>query len=241
MGAEKCNAVVLRYADYKEADRMLTLFSREEGKLSAAIKGVKKQSSKLRNGAELFALGEYVFNDKAGRLTVIGYTSMDSFYPIREDLVRLWCATLATNMVETVATTQPEPELFDCLVYALSLFAYNDGAHPLAILNGFMLAFCGINGIYPDTGACSHDGRIYYRYYRNGFVCRECAGERYIKLDGQTLQIISATDATPSDKLAMLCLLSEHQLKALYNVLSEHISYCLDKTFKAASFLQSII
>ena len=140
MGIEKCDAVVLRFADYKEADRMLTLFSRQDGKLSAAIKGVKKQKSKLRNGAELFALGEYTFNDKSGRLTVTGYDLLDTFYPLREDIVRLWCATLTVNAVETVATVQPEPELFDVLVFTLTQLAYNDAVAPLASLKNSLSA-----------------------------------------------------------------------------------------------------
>ncbi len=242
MGAEKCNAVVLRYADYKEADRMLTLFSREEGKLSAAIKGVRKQNSKLRNGAELFSLGEYIFNNKAGRLTVIGYTPMDSFYPIREDLVSLWCATLAVNMVETVSTVQPDHEMFDCLVFTLSQLAYNDAVAPLAVLNTFLMEFSAINGIYPNVNACRHDAdKIYYRSGGNGFVCRECANASYIKTDIQSFKVVLNVDIPKEERLEMLKNLDGGQHKVLFKIFTHHISFCLDKNFKAVAFLESIL
>ena len=57
MSSLKCTAIVLRFADYKDADRMVTLFSRQQGRISASVRGVKKQNSKLRAGAELFSLG----------------------------------------------------------------------------------------------------------------------------------------------------------------------------------------
>lgn len=242
MAIEKCDAVVLRFADYKEADRMLTLFSRQEGKLSAAIKGVKKQKSKLRNGAELFALGEYTFNDKSGRLTVTGYDLIDTFYPLREDIVRLWCATLAVNAVETVATVQPEPELFDTLVFTLSQLAYNDDVAPLAILSYFFINLLSIGGIYPVMSACTCQGdKLYYNPKRNGFVCRSCAGQEYIRLDEKCIQVLNKQDADAKALISELAALDEGSVTALYKVLVAHASFCLDKHFKAAAFLDTLL
>ena len=45
---EKFDALVLRTADYGEYDRMLTLFTLQKGKLSAAAKGVRRAGAKLR-------------------------------------------------------------------------------------------------------------------------------------------------------------------------------------------------
>lgn len=242
MGIEKCDAVVLRFADYKEADRMLTLFSRQEGKISAAIKGVKKQKSKLRNGAELFALGEYTFNDKAGRLTVTGYDLMDTFYPLREDIVRLWCATLCVNAVETVATSQPEPELFDTLVFALSQLAYNEKASPLACLDCFFIGVLSIGGIFPVLNACACSGeKLYYSPKRNGFVCRDCKEPEYIRLDEKCMGILKNEGLGRDELFEMLTAVDEASLKGLYRVLVAHASYCLDKHFKSADFLDTVL
>ena len=242
MGIEKCNAVVLRFADYKEADRMLTLFSREEGKLSAAIKGVKKQKSKLRSGAELFALGEYVFNDKAGRLTVTGYTSLDTFYPIREDLERLWCATLAVNAVETVATVQPEPELFDSLVFSLSQLAYNDSVTSVAIINCFFMRLLDNSGIYPVMQACSCNGeKLYYNRAKSGFACKDCATNGYIALESKSIDVLNHTDWDNNRLLLELNSLEASQQKKIFKILTDHASFCLDKRFKAVTFLESIM
>ncbi|MDD4753342.1 MAG: DNA repair protein RecO, partial [Desulfitobacteriaceae bacterium] len=43
-------ALILRARDYGEADKILTLYTREQGKVSAIAKGVRKPKSRLRGG-----------------------------------------------------------------------------------------------------------------------------------------------------------------------------------------------
>ena len=57
----KIQAIVLNKVDYKDNDRVLTLFSPQKGRVTVSCKGVKKQNSKLRAGSELFAFGTYIY------------------------------------------------------------------------------------------------------------------------------------------------------------------------------------
>ena len=66
----KTDAIVLRAADYKDADKILTLLTPSAGKLTAGIKGVKKSGAKLAFSAQPFAFCEYVLAQKGGRYTV---------------------------------------------------------------------------------------------------------------------------------------------------------------------------
>ena len=50
------NAIVLKSVDYKDNDKILTLYSPEKGKITAGIKGVKKSGAKLKFASEPFAL-----------------------------------------------------------------------------------------------------------------------------------------------------------------------------------------
>ena len=54
----KVDAIVIRTADYGESDRMLTLFTLQRGKLSAAAKGVRKAGAKQRFAAHPFCFAE---------------------------------------------------------------------------------------------------------------------------------------------------------------------------------------
>lgn len=64
-------AIVLRYANYRDNDRMLTLFSPTRGRLEALARGCRKPKSPLVSGSEIFALGDYALYEKNGRNTVV--------------------------------------------------------------------------------------------------------------------------------------------------------------------------
>lgn len=51
-------AIVLRYANYRDNDRMLTLFSPTKGRIEALARGCRKPRSPILNASELFALGD---------------------------------------------------------------------------------------------------------------------------------------------------------------------------------------
>ena len=72
MGELKCEGIVLRYADYKDADRMLTLLTPDCGIISVSAKGVRRQKAKLRYAAELFTYGNYMLSNKNGRYALTG-------------------------------------------------------------------------------------------------------------------------------------------------------------------------
>ena len=63
-------AIVLRHADYREHDRMLTLLSPSMGRVEALCRGCKRPQSPLLAASEWFALGENVLFSGKGHMTV---------------------------------------------------------------------------------------------------------------------------------------------------------------------------
>ena len=57
---EKINALMIRSVDYADNDKILSLFSLEQGVISAKIRGVKKAGAKLKFAAEPFCFAEYI-------------------------------------------------------------------------------------------------------------------------------------------------------------------------------------
>ena len=57
-------AIVLRTVDYGEADRVVTLFTRDHGKLSALARGARKSVKRFGAALGLFGVGEAVLVDK---------------------------------------------------------------------------------------------------------------------------------------------------------------------------------
>ena len=99
-------AIVLRHVNYRDNDRMVTLFSPSRGRIDAVIRNCRKPRSHNLNAGELFALGDYMLCESGGRMTVTSVRLIETFYGLRKDYERLTCATWAAGLTETVI----EPE-----------------------------------------------------------------------------------------------------------------------------------
>ncbi len=84
------DALVLRTTNYGENDRMVTLLSAGHGKMSAAMKGVRKAGAKLNFAAQHFCFAEFTLAERAGRHTVTGASLYDGFYSLREDMAKYY-------------------------------------------------------------------------------------------------------------------------------------------------------
>ena len=98
----KTDALVLRAADYGENDKIITLFSLQYGKISAALKGVKKAGAKLKFAAQPFCFAEFVLAKKGEHNTVTSASLTDGFYPLREDIGKFYAAASLAGICDSV-------------------------------------------------------------------------------------------------------------------------------------------
>lgn len=174
----KADALVLRTADYGESDRMLTLFTLQQGKLSAAAKGVRKAAAKLRFAAQPFCFAEYVLAKRGERCTVIGATLTDGFYPLREDISKFYAAAALVGVLDAVL---PEgvvnEELFLRAVNALGQMC--EGSEEETLIS-FLLKVLELSGYMLTFERCADcggklSGRIWFDMQSGCFYCGECA------------------------------------------------------------------
>ena len=91
----RTEAIVLKRTDFGEADRLLTLFSKDLGKISAIAKGARKPQSRKTGHVELFMRSKF-FIAKGRNLDIITQAEMvDPHAPLREDLLRVSLASYA--------------------------------------------------------------------------------------------------------------------------------------------------
>jgi len=112
----KTEAIVVQTLDYKDDDKLLTLFSPTLGKITAGIRGVKKPKAKLAFASQPFCFAEYVLAEKGGRYTVISAYLHESFFELRTDLERYFSACA---MAEAVRELSLENERYESLFVAL--------------------------------------------------------------------------------------------------------------------------
>lgn len=174
-------AIVLRYVNYRDNDRMLTLFSPTRGKLEVMCRGCRRPKSPLLNASELFALGDYELYQKADRLTVTNVSLTEMFYPLRQDFDRLAVGTYLLNLCElAIQPGENAQELFMLLLHTLSRLTFTDQEwRPL--LCGFLAHFAACEGYQPELEDCVHCGRPlsddeprFMDLRSGGLCCRAC-------------------------------------------------------------------
>lgn len=120
-------AVLLKSGDYQENDKILRLFTLEEGVVTAAIKGVKKPAAKLKFGCQPFAFCEYTLvTGKSGFNTVTNCKALEDFFSISSDYEKFTAGSLLLECADAAAGENKNEELFIMLLKAIKEILYGN-------------------------------------------------------------------------------------------------------------------
>ncbi len=112
--------IVLQRQDFGEADRILTLFTPEHGKLRVIAKGVRRLTSRKKGHLEPFTYSSLLIARGRDLDIVTQAETIRSFRELREDLVRLTYASYVAELVNRFTEEQDENRpLFDLLLRTL--------------------------------------------------------------------------------------------------------------------------
>jgi DNA repair protein RecO (recombination protein O) len=175
----RTQAVVLKRMDLGEADRIVTLFSRDEGKIRAVAKGVRRTTSRSAGHLEPFTLSDVLF--AVGReLDVISQAdTLEAFRNLRENLELTTHAYYLAEVVDLLTADRIEnAAVFDTLV---------DGLHNLdnavdvkLVLIAFQLRLLDALGYRPELRECVscrsqiEPERNYFSALTGGVLCPVC-------------------------------------------------------------------
>ena len=182
------NAIVLRRANYRENDRMLTLFSPTMGRVDALCRGCRRPKSRLLAAGELFCTGEYVLFQSGERYTVVSCQVSDTYYALRADYDRLSHGMYALELC--AAAVQPGQEnerLFLLLLRTLAHLCYG-ASEPRRVTAVFLMGLTSLLGFRPQVGRCVRCGEAVpaqdagedeacgaFSAQQGGVLCRACA------------------------------------------------------------------
>ncbi|HEY1319121.1 MAG TPA: DNA repair protein RecO, partial [Streptosporangiaceae bacterium] len=186
MGLYRDDGIVLRTQDLGEADRIVTILTRRNGRVRAVGKGVRR--TKSRFGARLEPFTHVDLLLYTGRsLDII--TQADTIRPYGEPL---WSDypryTSGTAMLETTERFTPEekePALRQFLLLVGGLRALGEGRHSARlVLDAFLLRSLAVAGYAPALRECAvcgtpdepagDGGSRVFAIAAGGLTCRNC-------------------------------------------------------------------
>ncbi len=189
MSTEKADAIVLRTVEFMETSLVLTLFTREFGKVRALAKGARRLKGPFESALDLLALCRIVFLRKSSdALDLVTEAKLQRrFRPAGRDLSSLYAGYYVAELLnELTDDYDPHPELFD--VADESLSALSAGEPVATRVLRFEMVALRLLGHLPSLETCVDcgadvpmTGRVAFGELDGGVLCPQCrAGKRQL-------------------------------------------------------------
>ena len=152
MTEEKTQGIVLKLIDYKDANKLASIFTFHNGITTAKFTGIKKEKAKLKAVAQPFVLADFTLNQNGTNKTVVGANIIDNFYQILTDYNKTMCGYIVLDILKTLLPeNQPEQDLFLITVATLkNIEIYNEYVATIDFILKF-LTFSGVGVQFTDT------------------------------------------------------------------------------------------
>jgi DNA repair protein RecO (recombination protein O) len=178
----RTEAIVLRRVAFREADLVLTLFTRTHGKLSALARAARASQRRFGGGLGLLAVLEVEISRRPGSelATLGGATLKQSFARLASDLAAFAHASYATELTrELIPAEQPDVGAFDLLIELYVALAAGASRSLLRAFELRLLAELGLAPVFDRCAVCGASGaelerRALFDPDRGGAVCARC-------------------------------------------------------------------
>lgn len=190
-------AIVLRTQKLGEADRIITLLTREHGRVRGVAKGVRRTKSKF--GARLEPGSHIDIQLYTGRTfdTVTQVESIENYgEAITDDYSRWTIAGAILEAAERFTSHEHEPALQEFKLVTGAMKALADNKYdPSMILDAYLLRSLAVGGYAPSLSNCSKcDAPGPHRYFSlvgGGSVCADCRPSASATPAPETLKLMS--------------------------------------------------
>lgn len=239
---KKIQAIVIKSSDRKEKDKNILLFSIENGKFWATLRGVKGANAKMKLAQSPFCFAEFVLEEgKAGEI-VTGLEVIETFHEISEDIDKYFEASSVLEIINTFefSTEQDRASMFILVIKTLKSICFSK-SKPLYALNKFLLEVFKVNGFPLDGTRCSACGsklidKLYINYVVGGLECVSCKGIASQEISNVVLSAMKILSNIGFNNLSTLKLAQGSEL-ALLKILVKNFETMFDKRLNLIGIL----
>nr|MBN1229545.1 DNA repair protein RecO [Anaerolineae bacterium] len=236
----------MRRLNLGEADRILTVYSRDYGKIKVLAKGVRKPSSRKAGHVELFALVDMLIA-RGQSLDVLSQVDLiEPYLPLRSTLVH---TTYAAHFIELLdAFTEdedPSPPMFHLANRGLLWLTVTGDLRRTA--RYFELAFLDLAGYRPELFRCAvcqttiKPQDQFYSPLAGGVICPVCAGKvaRVRPISLKTLKVLRYMQTRDFDLVEQVGLGHTTHVEC-ERLLHDTLVYYLERRLRSAAFLNRL-
>lgn len=184
----KTTAIVLRSRKWGDADRIVTFYSKDRGKIRGVARGARRPKSRFGAALEPFSLCRLNLFEKSGdSLFRISHVDLvRASQKLRESLNLIDSAARMVNVVAAITPDgDPDPLLFDTLDQGLTSLHESEDPTFMALL--FQIRLLSVTGFRPQTDHCATCGKTHFvgdpqfSPVAGGLVCLLCAAHQRVR------------------------------------------------------------
>lgn len=239
-------AIVLRVADYNDRDALLTVLTRNHGKLTVKARGLRRKNSPLVAPCQLLAFGEFTLFEYRGQYTINEAHSIELFRPLRRDLTKLSLGTYFAQATEVISQEDiPNPELQSLLLNCL--YALSRLEEPESKVKAvFELRAACLAGYMPDLFGCHSCGNQNPDRFDISRGCLECQNCRGI---GGGIRMPVTAGVLEAMRYICMCepkkvlsfQIGASNLEILSNLTEAYFTAQLERGFSTLDFYKSLL
>ncbi|HSH25197.1 MAG TPA: DNA repair protein RecO [Massilibacterium sp.] len=228
---QKAEGIIIRTNDYGESHRILTIYTREFGKVAVMARGARKPKSHLSSSTQLFTYGYFLFTKSSGMKSLRQADAVNRFNEITVDLTLTAYSAYIVELVDKIVDDSvTNPYVFELLYQTLHYI--NEGKDVETLTQLFEVKMLIVAGMKPVVDHCvrckNTEGRFDFSIREGGFLCEQC-----FFVDPYRLQVSQKT-------IRLLRLYVHFDLKRLGNIsvsseTKKEIKYVLDEYYQAFS------
>lgn len=237
----------MRETRYKEADRILTVLTADQGKITVKARGALRKGSRIGAASQPLCYSEFTMFGNRGRWTADEGTSVEQFLGLREDIAQLALGAYFADLLDTVCPEDvPAPRTLSLALNAL--YALSRGIYgPEHVKAVFELQLLCMEGYAPEVDACGVCGRADVQEPMfspgSGLVhCRDCGSVvtgGSVALDAEALDAMRyIAEAEP--KRAFSFAIPEESEMRLGKACESFVRQQLDKSFYSLDYWKSV-
>lgn len=184
MSTEKSDAIILRLVEFSETSLIVTMLTRDFGKITALAKGARRRKSPFEAALDLLSICRIVFLHKSsGAMDLLTEAKLERrFRAGAKDLTRLYCGYYVAELLNKLTdNSDPHPELFELAQRTIVSFDQGEGSMFLTLLR-FELQALALLGHQPMMTRCVRCGakdsqdakQIFFGLIEGGRLCNPC-------------------------------------------------------------------
>jgi DNA repair protein RecO (recombination protein O) len=245
----RTHAVVLRRRDFREADRILTVFTPNYGKLELIAKGIRKTTSRKAGHLELFGHTSLLVAQARTWDIITEAVSVESFGDLRSDLDKIGQASYLCELIDAFTESGDESQpMWELLMIGLGEL---DAATPQVdrelLLRWFELQILSLAGFQPQLFQClGCDAELepvtnYISLLEGGIVCPKCSqGRQELEpIDVDVLKVLRFLQSRSWQAVQSVAVRA-HVMQRVGNLLYRYLLVVLERQLRSVDFMRRL-